>query len=80
MKAEPTTSSVIKTEPVALKQGLVTIAELKEFVSKLGGTIPAVDLTKHYKNRLKVSLNTSVSYTMWWLHCSWTADMQREIA
>lgn len=53
VKAEPTTSPVIKTEPVALKQGLVTIAELKEFVSKLGGTIPAVDLTKHYKNRLK---------------------------
>ena len=69
MKAEPTTSPVIKTEPVALKQGLVTIAELKEFVSKLGGTIPAVDLTKHYKNRLKVGLNTLVSRTMWCLHC-----------
>ena len=56
VKAEPITSPAVKVEqPNSTSQGLVTIAEVQAFVRQMGGSVPATDLTRHFKARLNVS-------------------------
>ena len=55
VKVQPSSSPFVKTESTAVKlEGPITMAEVHDFVAKLGGTIPATDLTKHFKTRLIV--------------------------
>ena len=60
VKVESSSSPSVKTETTAVKsEGPITLAEVHDFVANLGGTIPATDLTKHFKTRLIVSFWSS---------------------
>lgn len=56
VRAEGSKSPAIKAEPTTVKaEGPLTIAEVREFVAKMGGTMPATELSRHFKSRLIVS-------------------------
>ena len=55
IKKEPTPSAGIKTELTAAKaSGLVTSEEIKALITKSGGSMGALAVSKHFKGRLNV--------------------------
>ena len=56
VKAEGSKLAAIKAEPSSVKpEGTLTIAEVRDFVARMGGTMPATELSRHFKSRLVVS-------------------------